>query len=83
MKIDVSFEGAPESLRITFKLNEFKNKRDFVIGTSIIQIFSADFDLDPELDPDGLEDLIAEMRNEGKQKFAVEIDDDGLEIDLE
>jgi len=82
MKIDVEFNGQEEKTEVTFFLDELKTERDFVVALSIIETFSADFGLDPELEPEELVEIGKQAGEKGGSSFVVEMSEEGIEVDI-
>lgn len=82
MKIDIDFNKDEQSAYLTFYNCEFKEKRDFIVAISTIEIFSGDFSLDPELEIEDLEDILKQSKQKNSDKFIVIINEDEIEVDL-
>jgi hypothetical protein len=81
VKVDIDYKGE-ESIHISYLTNEFKDKRDYAVGLSILVSLCSDFEMEPELGIEDFEDIITKVKSKKKEAFTVEIYEDGLEIDL-
>ncbi len=82
MLIDVNFDGNSQTSFIKFPIDQFEDQRQYHVAIAIIQTFSADFDLDPELEPEDLKEIISAVNEKKQNAFTVEISDDGIEVEL-
>lgn len=82
MKIDVDFNNEEQSALISFYPEEFKTKRDFLLAVNIVQTFSADFDLDPELGEEDIKTILSKLKDEDKNHLVFIINEEGIEVDL-
>ena len=80
MKLNIDFNPKAQMALLTFPLEEFKQERDFAVAISIISTFSADFDLDPELEKDDIAGIISKAMEDEKESFTFEICEDGIEV---
>ncbi|MDA9793083.1 hypothetical protein N9B72_00725, partial [Bacteriovoracaceae bacterium] len=78
---DIDYKGE-ESIHINYLINEFKDKRDYAVGLSILVSLCSDFEMEPDLGIEDFEDIITKVKSKNKEAFTVEIYQDGLEIDL-
>lgn len=83
MKVDISFSKGGDCANVKFFLEEFKGPKDTLTGLSILTLVAADYDLDPELEPEDFDGILAQIKEEKMEDFIVTIDEDGIEIDLE
>ncbi len=82
MKVSIDFQGKNELAKVTFFLQEFNTDRDIFKAIMIVQIFAADFDLDPELEVGDFEGILARVRELNKIEFTIMISEDDIEVDL-
>ncbi len=82
MKIDVNFDQETQTALITFFVKEMKANKDFSICQSIVQTFSADFNLDPELEREDLDEIIKVANEKGSNSFIFMINEEGIEVDI-
>lgn len=82
MKVNVDFQSKNELAKVTFFLDEFATKKDILKAITIIQIFAADFELDPELEVEDFEGILARVKELNKTEFTVMISEDDIEVDL-
>ena len=83
MKVDISFSKGGEAATIKFFLSEFLGPKDTLTGLSILTLVAADFDLDPELEPEEFDNILTQIKEEKSEEFTVSIDEEGIEIDLD
>jgi hypothetical protein len=82
MKVNIDFDANEQMAKLTFYLEELKSDRDFAIATSIVTTFSADFDLDPELERGDFDQMIEKARENEKECFTFLICEDGIEVEV-
>lgn len=80
MLVDISYVGE-EAIHITYFVDEFKISRDYAVALSIMANFSAEFELEPELEVEDFEEILSQIEKTGKSKFVVQIDEEGIEIE--
>lgn len=80
MKLNIDFNAKEQMALLTFPVEEFTSEREFSVAISIISTFSADFDLDPELEKEDLQEIIERAISEDKDSFTFEICEDGIEV---
>ena len=82
MLIDVDVDRFEGGYKIQFPIAQFKERTDLKMAIVIITCFANDMDLDPELEPDDLQEIIDKVSELSKTKFTVEIYEDGIEVDI-
>lgn len=82
MLVDVDLDKFNGGYRVQFPLAQFKEDQDLKMAIVIIKCFAGDMELDPELDPEDMQDIIDKTEELGKNKFTVEIYEDGIEVDI-
>ncbi|AYF44656.1 MULTISPECIES: hypothetical protein [Halobacteriovorax] len=82
MKIDVDIDKFSGGYKLTFPLSEFNDLTDSKMAIAIIKVFSADMELEPELSPDDIDDIIDKTKELEQERFIVEIYEDGIEVDI-
>ena len=83
MIIDVDFNGSEQTTMVTFAIEQFKGDRDYHVASSIVQTFSADFDLDPELEKEDFVDIIEKAHSGEGNHFTFYISEEGIEVDIQ
>jgi hypothetical protein len=82
MKINIDFDGKNQQSLITYFLDEFKTDRDYVVAISILETFCADFNLEPEFEPEDLKEIMAKVEEKQVSEFKVIISEDDIEVDF-
>lgn len=82
MKIDVDIDKFSGGYKIIFPVAEFKEVQDYKMAISIIGCFANDQELDPELEVSDMEEIIDKCEELTKAVFTVEINSDGIEVDI-
>jgi hypothetical protein len=82
MKLDVNFDGKNQASILKFYVEEFNEERDQVVCLSIIETFSADFDLAPDLEPSDIADFIQRARDKNLEIFQVFITEGNIEVTI-
>lgn len=82
MLLDVDLDKFEGGYKLQFPINQFKGDADFKMAIVIIRCFALDMDLDPELEASDLQDIIAKTSELSKDRFTVEIYEDGIEVDI-
>ena len=83
MKINVKYLPKDQSVEITFYTESFKGKGDYLTAMSIVQTFSADFSLDPEIEFEDMENIIKRTLELENDHFRFVINEDEIEVELE
>ncbi|EPZ50748.1 hypothetical protein M902_3125 [Bacteriovorax sp. BAL6_X] len=71
--------------KVTFPLSEFSDLSDlsdFKMSIAIIKVFSADMELEPELEVDDIKEIVEKTKELDQDRFIVEIYEDGIEVDI-
>lgn len=76
--MQVDFNIFPDKALLKFPLTAFTNEKDYKDALALIIIVCADFYVDPELDPEQLQELVESNSNPEKSLFEVEIDEEGV-----
>lgn len=82
MKIDVDIDKFSGGYKLTFPLSEFNDLADFKMCIAITKVFSADMELEPELEVDDIKEIIEKTKELDQSRFIVEIYEDGIEVDI-
>lgn len=82
MKLEVNYLPSEESVELIISTKEFSSSKDLTIGLSILQTFAADFDMDPELENEELQELIDKARSENKDNLKFCLSLDGIELEI-
>ena len=82
MKIDVDYLESEQRVQLTFFVPEFQTEKDTTMGLTIVQTFSADFYLDPEIGTGDFQDIIDKAKEENIEKFYFFIDEEGLDAEI-
>lgn len=84
MLVNIEIIQKPEvHTKASFELAHFNSDKDLKESLAIIFMISADYYLDPELELDDLQGFIEQGRNNHKEKIALFISEDGLELEFE
>lgn len=82
MLLDVNFEKAEETAKLTFFCKELNEEKDYSLALAILTTFCGDFALEPELEIEDLQE-IAGKANEGEAKsFTFFINEEELEAEI-
>lgn len=82
MKVDIQIAKDCEQIDIKFFTEEFKTPRNYREAIHIVTCFSYEFDLDPELEDEDLEEIIEKTKELEKDEFTFNINEDGIEVDI-
>ena len=82
MKLEIDYKAAQELVELKFHCNQLTNKRDINVALSILQTFSADYDMDPEISPEDLQGFLKKADTDNKDTLIFEISEDGIELEL-
>lgn len=82
MKVDISVAKDEVQVDITFFCDAFTGPKSYREAIHIVTCFSYDFDLDPELGPEDLEEIIEKTRELEKDQFTFVINEEGIEVDI-
>lgn len=67
---------------VEFNINEFKGPGDYKNALALISIIAADYELDPEMDQDTIDELIAKTKEYAKECFTFSFHEEGIEVDI-
>ncbi len=82
MKVDIQIAKDCEQVDIKFFCDEFTTPRHYREAIHIVTCFSYEFDLDPELEAEDLEEIIEKTRELEKDEFTFNINEEGIEVDI-
>lgn len=83
MIVDLNFNSEEQTAYMTFFPKEFEEDQDFHLALLYLQMISADFDIDPELEVSNLQEIISQARSEGEDCVVVfDINEDGIEAEI-
>jgi len=82
MKVDIQIAKDHEQVDITFYCDAFTTPRHYREAIHIVTCFSYEFDLDPELEDEDLEEIIEKTRELEKEEFTFNINEEGIEVDI-
>jgi hypothetical protein len=82
MKVDVDIDKFTQAYVLKFNTEEFKSEHDLKMSITIITVFANDFDLDPELEPADMQEIVDKTLELDKTTFVVDINEDGIEVDI-
>ncbi len=82
MILDVDIDKFSGGYKLSFGLEQFSSDSDFKMCMAIIKVFSADMELEPELDIEDMKEIVEKTKELTKQRFIVEIYEDGIEVDI-
>ncbi|MBD64516.1 MAG: hypothetical protein CME62_04885 [Halobacteriovoraceae bacterium] len=82
MLVDISFNPKAQSALLEFQVEHFDSDLRLKECLAIMTVISADFYLDPEIEPEHLAEYIAIAREQNKNAMLFEISEDGVELEL-
>lgn len=82
MLIDLDFEAKDEQVKIMIALSNLKSLRDFRNTLYLIRACALDFDLEPELEIEDLEEISEKTAELEKDYFTVIIGPSEIEVDI-
>ncbi|EQC52333.1 hypothetical protein [Bacteriovorax sp. DB6_IX] len=82
MIIDVDIDKFTGGFKVQFPLNQFNDDSDLKMAILLINTFAHEMELDPELGPDDMEEIVEKTKELGKDRFTVEISEDDIEVDI-
>ncbi len=82
MKVDVDIDKFTQAYVLKFNTEVFKTEHDLKMAITIITVFANDFDLDPELEPSDMQEIVDKTLELEKDIFVVDINEDGIEVDI-
>lgn len=84
MIVDIQVIEKPEiSSKVIFETKNFTKEKDFKEALAIIFMVCGDYYLDPELEVEDLQGFLEKASEKKKDKLALYISEDGLELDFE
>ena len=82
MIIDVDIDKFSGGFKIQFPLAQFNSELELKMAVAIVESFANSMGLDPELEPQDVQEIINKVEELGKDKFTVEIGDEEIEVDI-
>lgn len=82
MKIDVNYQSESDTVEVTFHKSEFKTDQDSHLALNIVFTFAHNFDLEPEMEVETIQEILSMLEEENKDKFTFGFNEDGVEVDL-
>ncbi|MCB9062052.1 MAG: hypothetical protein H6622_11070 [Halobacteriovoraceae bacterium] len=82
MNIYINENVKDQMALITFFCDQFKVERDYILALNFICAVCGDFELDPEITPDDLKEIV-QTAKEKEGEFTFEISEEGIEVNLE
>jgi hypothetical protein len=82
MKLDFDFDPKTHTAHITYFLSELTGDHNIQLALNLLSCIAGDYDLDPELEPEEFLEIIQKVKTAGQTDFTIDIDEDGIEIDL-
>ena len=82
MLIDIDFEAKDEQVKIVIAIENLKILRDYRNALYVIRACALDFDLEPELEIEDLEEICEKTAELEKDHFTVIIGPTEIEVDI-
>jgi hypothetical protein len=82
MKINVDYIEETDTVDVSFYRDEFESDRDKQLCLNIIFTFAHNFDLEPEMEVETIDEILSAIDEEGKKEFTFSFSEDGVEVDL-
>lgn len=82
MLVDINFLNKDDGHSLQFKTDNVKTLKELKTALSIIFIFSAEYEMDPELSLEDLEEIVEKAQELEKPFFTVYIRPEDIEIDI-
>lgn len=82
MLVDIHDLSPEEGHSLKFQISKVKTLKELKTALSIIFIFSAEYEMDPELTPEDLEEIVEKTQELGKESFTVYIRPEDIEVDI-
>jgi hypothetical protein len=82
MIIDVDIDKFTGGFRVAFPLNQFNEDVDLKMAILLINTFAHEMELDPELEPEDMKEIVDKTKELMKDRFTVEISEEGIEVDI-
>lgn len=82
MKVDISVAKDETEVKITFFCDSFNGPKNYREAIHIVTCFSYEFDLDPELEAEDLEEIIEKTKELELDQFTFVISEEGIEVDI-
>jgi hypothetical protein len=81
MNVDIQLNNKQQQYELTFNIDDISSSKDKTDICTIVACFAYDFELDPELEIDDIDEIINRALQEEKSKFTFEIsEDNGIEV---
>lgn len=78
MNVNVQFTSDQSEIILRLPLEDFKRPHDFEEALSIIEIFSGEFGIDPELDLQDFRSLVDDASSNKLSHLVFKINEDGI-----
>lgn len=82
MLVDIHYLGEEEGHSLKFQTSQVKTLKELKTALSIIFIFAAEYEMDPELELEDLEEIVEKTQELGKDNFTVFIRPEDIEVDI-
>ncbi len=82
MKVDISINPKTLDCDVVFEVENFKSPIDYKNSIAIICMVAGDFSLDPELEVEDLEEIVASAIEKESKKVNFYIGEGGVEADF-
>jgi hypothetical protein len=82
MIIDVDIDKFTGGFRVQFPLNQFNEEVDLKMAILLVGTFAHEMELDPELEPEDMKEIVEKTKELQKDRFTVEISEEGIEVDI-
>ncbi len=82
MKINVDYIEETDTVDVSFFKDQFSADRDKQLCLNIVFTFAHNFDLEPEMDVETIDEILSALEEENKECFTFCFNEDGVEVDL-
>ena len=82
MLVDIDVDKFTKNYLVKFTLDQFKVDVDYKMALAIVKCIAADCDLEPELEPEDMKDIVQKTRELLKSSFTFEISEEDIEVDI-
>lgn len=82
MLVDIHYHNEDDGHSLKFQTDHVKTLKELKTALSIIFIFAAEYEMDPELSLEDLEEIVEKAQELEKQSFTVTIRPEDIEIDI-
>lgn len=80
MKMDIDHDSKTDEYSVEVKITDLKTSKDYDLLHTVVNVFSMEFDLDPEIQVEDLRKIVQEARAEEAESIIIDISSEGVEV---